>query len=276
MLGFFIRDDKRIMAPKAKKKRKHSEEVSSAMPLYHQSYLVLRQRLNEGVYPAGQPLPSEEEIRQEFGVSRVTIRRALAQLEDEGLISRRRGSGTYPVADAPRPSSRANISGLYENLITLGLNTQAELRVFAKIDTPAFLSKLDGRFGDKVLHIVRVRQLENEPFSYMSSYVPGTLSAHFRKSQLGNQPLLMTLEMADIVAATAEQALSATAADAELADALGVPMGAPLIHMKRLSRDADQQPIEYFESFYRPDRFEYRMTLSRVRKGEAPHWTPIS
>lgn len=264
------------MASKAGRKPKSGDDTSSAIPLYHQTYLVMRQRLNEGVYPADQTLPSEEEIRQEFGVSRVTVRRALAELEREGLIQRRRGSGTYPVPEAVGSGTRANISGLYENLITLGLNAEARLLSFKKSPTPRFLTKLDNRFGEQVLHIVRVRRLNKEPFAYLSSYVPGDFSEHFQKSKLGNQPLIMTLEMAGIVAATAEQAITATAADAEISEAMRLPIGAPLIHMKRLSRDAAQQPIEYFESYYRPDRFEYRMTLSRVRTGEAPRWNPIS
>jgi GntR family transcriptional regulator len=261
-----------------KKAAKNSgrQSTTSAMPLYHQSYLLIRQRLLEGVYPLDQPMPPEEEIRQEFGVSRVTIRRALAELEAEGLIQRRRGSGTYPIEQLSGSESRANISGLYENIITLGLNAKAKLITFETISTPKSLARIDKRFTGSVLHIERVRQLNKDPFSFMTSYIPADLAQLFKKSDIGNQPLLMTLELAGIEPVTAEQSLSAIVADNKTAAALKVPVGSPLIQMKRLSRDADQRPIEYFESLYRPDRFEYRMTLSRVRGGEAPHWTPIT
>ncbi len=259
-----------------RKKRSQKGDGSRAMPLYHQSYLVIRQRLREGVYPLEQPLPSEEEIRQEFGVSRVTIRRALAELESEGLIQRRRGSGTYPIEQPTGSDARANISGLYENLITLGLNTEARLVSFKMIAAPKFLTQIDARFTGEVLHIERVRHLDSEPFSYMESYIPGHLADNFRESELTNHPLLMTLEMAGIEVANAEQTLSAAAADARVADVLQVPIGSPLIQMKRLSLDPEQRPIEYFVSYYRPDRFEYRMTLSRVRGGEAPRWMPVT
>jgi len=265
------------MPKKAKKRAKKKQgDASRAMPLYHQSYLVLRQRLLEGFYPLNKPLPSEEEMRHEFDVSRVTIRRALAELEAEGLIQRRRGSGTYAIEQAAGPESRANISGLYENLITLGLKTEARLLSFDKIPTPRSVQRVDSGFGDEVLHIRRVRLLNKEPYSLLESYIPGHLASHFKKSSLGNQPLLVTLDLAGIEATTAEQALTAAAADTEAAEVLQVPVGAPLIQMNRLSRDAHQAPIEYFVSYYRPDRFEYRMTLSRVRAGEAPHWRPLS
>jgi GntR family transcriptional regulator len=257
-------------------KRAIAGESFRAMPLYHQSYLVIRQRLREGVYPLNQPLPSEEDIRQEFGVSRVTIRRALAELEAEGLIQRRRGSGTYPIEQPADSEARANISGLYENLITLGLNTEARVLNFETIAAPNFLLRQDERFAGDVLHIERVRLLDGEPFSCMESYLPGALAKHFKADELGNHPLLMTLELAGITVGTAEQTLTASAADAKVAEVLDVPIGAPLIQMNRLSLDTKQQPIEFFVSYYRPDRFEYRMTLSRVQGGEAPRWMPVS
>ena len=246
-----------------------------ATPRYHQAYLVLGQRLRDGIYPAEVALPTEEELRQEFGVSRVTIRRALAEIEREGLIRRIRGSGTYPVCTAARQTPRANISGLYENLTTLGLRTRAELLRFEHIPTPLTLRQRDERFGDSVLLIVRLRSMGQEPFSHMSSYLPESVAPFFRKSRLGNEPVLMTLEVAGLVPATAEQTLTAKAADADTASALQVPVGSPLIHMKRLSRDQSGAPLEFFESFYRPDKFEYQMTLSRSRTGEAPKWIPI-
>lgn len=259
-----------------KKKQSRKSGNSRAMPLYHQSYLVLRQRLLEGVYPLDVPLPSEEEIRHEFGVSRVTIRRALAELESEGLIQRRRGSGTYPLEQSEGVESRANISGLYQNMVTLGLNTKARLVRFETIVAPKFLERLAEGFAGTVLHIERVRQLDAEPFCYMESYIPGSLATNFRKSELGNEPILATLEMAGNVVATANQSLSAIAADAKVAEALEVPIGAPLIQMRRLSLDVEQRPIEYLVSYYRPDRFEYRITLSREQSGEAPRWTSVT
>lgn len=264
------------MPKKAKKRSRKTAESSRAMPLYHQSYLVIRQRLLEGVYPPEKPLPSEEDMRHEFNVSRVTIRRALAELESEGLIQRRRGSGTYPIEQSGSPESRANISGLYENLITLGLKTEAKLLTFETIPAPRSLQRVDSSFEGEVLHIRRVRLLNKEPYSLLESFIPGHLADHFRKRSLGNQPLLVTLDLAGIEATSAEQALTAVPADAEAAEILSVPVGAPLIQMNRLSRGKDQTPIEYFTSYYRPDRFEYRMTLSRVRGGEAPHWKPLA
>jgi GntR family transcriptional regulator len=265
-----------MAAKKRGRKKRTGDDVFGAAPRYHQVYLVLRQRLREGLYPADRPLPTELDLLGEFGVSRVTIRRALAEIEREGLIRRVRGSGTYPLEAPAEDASRTNISGLYDNLATLGQLTRASLIRVERIPTPATIAGREPLFGPSALLIVRVRYMGRQPFSYMLSYLPDSSARHFRKDRLGNQPLLTILEKSGITPASAEQTLSARAADAEIALALRVPVGSPLIYMRRLSRDRTGAPIEFFESYYRPDKFEYQMTLSRVDSGGAPRWIPVS
>ncbi len=263
-----------MAAKKRGRKKRTIDDGFGAVPRYHQVYLVLSQRLREGFYLPERPLPTEQDLMQEFGLSRVTIRHALAEIEREGLIRRVRGSGTFPIDAAAKDSFRTNISGLYENLATLGQTSRARLLRFERVATPSSLRTREPMFGSSALLIVRVRYMDKQPFAYLSSFLPESSARHFRKDRVGNRPLLMTLEMAGITPATAEQALSARAADTEVAGALGVAVGSPLIYMKRLTRDPEGAPIEFFESYYRPDNFEYQMTLSRVVSGGAPKWTP--
>src|SRR6478752_7676672 len=98
------------------------------LPKYHQIYLVLREQLHEGRFAQG--LPGELALMQQFGVARVTVRRALQQLAGEGLISRERGRGTRPIAAAPGPQEAAEarnrttrLTGLLENIISMTQNT---------------------------------------------------------------------------------------------------------------------------------------------------------
>jgi GntR family transcriptional regulator len=207
-------------------------------------------------------------------MSRVTIRRALAEIEREGLIRRVRGSGTFPLPHVAPDPALTNISGLYDNLATIGRTTRAQLLGFERVSTPPFILSLAPGFGASALLIVRVRRRDAQPFVFMRSYLPEQSARHFRKDRLGSQPVLMVLESAGRIAESAEQSLSARAADAEIARALEVPVGSPLIYMRRLTRDGSGAPMEYFESYYRPDQFEYQMTLSRVRSGGAPRWVP--
>jgi GntR family transcriptional regulator len=101
-----------------------SSKSKHVAPLHQQLYVELRQRLIDGLEPLDHPLPSESALSERFGISRVTVRRALGRLEDEGLIRRQKGIGSFPARRAETPQ-RTNISGLIENLITLQENTTA-------------------------------------------------------------------------------------------------------------------------------------------------------
>jgi GntR family transcriptional regulator len=87
-----------------------------ALPLYHQVAGILRQRIDEGVYPAGVRLNSEDELAAEFDVSRATVRQAMSELALEGLVVRRRGRGTF-VEEAGRPVLRQRFRGSLSDLI---------------------------------------------------------------------------------------------------------------------------------------------------------------
>ena len=262
------------MAKSPGRKKRAELHGDNALPLYYQVYLVLREQLAEGRFPEDEPLPGEEQLREQFDVSRVTIRKTLGRLEDEGLIRRVRGSGTYPIKQKLQSDDRANISGLYENLLTVGMQTKADLLSFELIETPAQLINETPELGAKVLKVERVRKYEKESFSFMRSYIPEEIGIQIKKKEIGNEPLLVVLDRAGWLPTSAEQSLSATAATAEIAGELGVAIGSPLIYMKRLSRDQNDRLIEYFESFYRPDKFEYKMTLSRTPTAKAPRWVP--
>jgi len=263
-----------MVSKKRGRKKRDANDAFGAAPRYHQVYLVLSQRLRDGFYPASRPLPTEQDLLTEFGMSRVTIRRALAEIEREGLIRRVRGRGTFPIDRPAEEQSRTNISGLYENLASIGQTTKARLLRFQRVPTPSTVQAREPDFGASSLLIVRVRSRESQPFVFMRSYLPESSARLLRRDRLGNQPILMILEVAGLVPASAEQSLSAKAADAEIAGALEVPVGSPVIYMRRLTRNGAGAPIEFFESYYRPDRFEYQMTLSRVQSGGAPKWTP--
>jgi len=94
------------------------------MPLYHQVYLILRNKILTGEYGFGALLPSEQETSETFGVSRITAKRALNDLAGDGLVLRERGRGTKVVFHAPTPPVKANVEGLLENLLAMGLETE--------------------------------------------------------------------------------------------------------------------------------------------------------
>lgn len=241
-------------------------------PLYHQIYVLLRQMLTEGELDPARPLPSEPTLAARYQVSRVTVRKTLERLESEGLVRRVRGVGTFPA----RPGTAqnlTNISGLLENMISVESSTKARALAWETVDLEGPLADL---VGPRALRVLRVRTYNGVPISLTTLHVPERHAGHVNEAEAGDEPIIRILERAGVIAERAEQAISAVAASPLAAHELGVPEGAPLIAMKRLMVDAERAPVLHQESLYAPDRFEYRMTLSRTAIGPAARWTPIA
>jgi len=146
----------------------YSDAISERLPtpLYHQIFLILRGQIQEGRLPPGALVPGEEELARQFNVSRITARRALAELAAEGLVTRGRGRGTHVTARNDPPPVRAGVEGLLENLLAMGLKTQVNLLEFAYEPAPPDVAAaLQIQAGEEVQRAVRVRSLEAGPFS---------------------------------------------------------------------------------------------------------------
>lgn len=240
----------------------------SPMPLYHRLYVLLRDGIASGTHPAGSVLPSEIELKETFGVSRITAKRALDELATEGLVERVRGRGTTVTGQAAalvgaRPIT-ASIDGLLESLNAIGRKTSVEVIEFAYVPPPDFARiPLALEPGALVQRAVRVRSLDGGPLSQSTTYVPERIGRAYAAKDLKQTPLIDLLERAGLVVGTADQSITATLADSLTASRLKVGVGAPLLLMKRCVKDVNGKPVQYIEILYRPDRFEYRMSLTR-------------
>lgn len=247
--------------------------VSAFVPRYYQVYTVLRQRVHDGEWPLDAAMPTEENFAASFGVSRVTIRKALNMLEQEKLILRQQGRGTFALSP-PRRQDLANFGGLLENIVDFERRTKVRVLFFAKVTLPDDAARLlECPLGTRALRIVRVRSDGQAPFSYTTCHVPEPEADLLSEESLGNRTVSHALESAGVVTSAAEQRLSATVAGVEVADHLRIDVGAPLISMTRVMRDARQRPVEVIHALYRADKYEYRVNLSRDQGGDAPRWT---
>jgi GntR family transcriptional regulator len=243
---------------------RRSQSAGGAVALYHRVYTILRERLVSGRYPAEQPLPGELDLAADFGVSRVTMRRALDELKREGLIVRHRGRGSYPSTPARSTPVRGTISGLLDNLIAMGLKTSVRIISLDSIAAPPDVAaEMAIAPDDRVQKAVRVRSLDGAPLALMTTWVPESV-ATFTRRQLSDLPMLKLLEGAGICVAHADQTISARLADTTVAPLLDVGYGAALLAVNRLVRDDTGRAVQLLRGLYRPDRYEYRMSLDRA------------
>lgn len=248
--------------------------ASSPLPLYHKVYMVLRQRLLDGEFPAGAAMPTEQELGEQFNVSRITVRRAMDELESEGLILRKRGKGTFPTTNVGTVPIQASISGLLENLIAMGLKTQARMIEFGYVPASREVqAALEVEEGALVQRSVRVRSYQGTPFSHLTAFVPEDIGRSYREEDLRRHALLSLLERGGVRVASADQSITAKLADADVAALLGVEIGAPLIAISRQVRDINERPVEYIKALYRPDQYEYRMRVTRVTEADTRLWS---
>jgi GntR family transcriptional regulator len=252
------------------------------LPKYHQIYLVLREQLAEGRFAGG--LPGELALAGQFRVARITVRKALAQLAAEGLIERAPGRGTVPrqplaapVPPAPGRAggarSRAQLTGLLENIVTMGLATRVKVLECELVPASAAVAAaLQLAPGAPVQKAQRVRSTREGPLSLITTHVPAALAQGFGRRELAKKPILILLEEGGVRIGHAVQTISACLADAHAAEHLDVAVGSALLTVTRLIHDTRGRPVQWLHGLYRPDRYQYEMQLSRVGSIDAKVW----
>lgn len=255
-----------------------ADGAASSLPVYHQLTSILRQQIKDSVFPLDRPMPSEMQLSAVYDVSRVTVRRALELLEREGWIRRKHGVGTFV---APRgddhQADEQRVSGLVENLITLGLETTARLIKYEpQSPTPAsVLMALGLEPGTLTLRIERLRFYKNKPLSVTTLYLPDSVASLVPEAAIDDRPIMRILETGGVRAQRAEQTISAIPADDDAARKLNVGISMPLLRLRRTVFDSDGRPFEHQVGLYNPDQYEYHMLLSRDNSSARPQWRHI-
>ncbi|MAF82647.1 MAG: GntR family transcriptional regulator [Gammaproteobacteria bacterium] len=259
-------------AQKLEGRRKAGSEDRTVTPLYHQVYIVLREKILASVYAPDLPLPGEHQLAEEFGVSRVTIRRTLKNLELDGLVDRRRGIGTFPVTGLRVIRDRYNIDGMLDPGKFRDAPAKISTRSVQLINSPAHISR---QLNDtqQVLRINRVRTVKQEPFTQLTIYLPKNIADQLDSNLIKKKAALVVLEEAGFYMTRTEQSISAKAADDVSALLLEVPVGSPLISMSAIFFDHNDEPLAIMEGLFRPDLYEYKTTAIRHGTGKSAHWT---
>lgn len=244
----------------------------AVVPLYHQIYVVLRQQILEGRFSDG-PMPGEIELARQFGASRVTMRRVFDYLVKEGLVRRHRGMGTFVVKPDYPVTMGGGAQTLLQNIIDVGERTSAVVVEFEDVLAPPDEAKcLEIAPGTPIKKLVRVRHLEDTPMALITTWLPLDVTSKLTLDRLANQSLLRLIEGSGVRIDRASQVVSARLADVATAQYLDVSVGAPLLSVQRIVREMSGRPVQLLQGLYRPDRYEYRMELSRVGEDRARLW----
>lgn len=247
--------------------------IDKEIPLYYQLETILRNRILSGEFSFDEPIPSEEGLGQEYEVSRITVRRALASLEKDGLIVRKRGKGTF-VSKIGQSVSSPKLSGSIEDIIAMGVKTRVEVVNTSWVMPPEPIrDSLELRKNQKAFKAEKVRYIHDDSFSHVLNFIPAGIGKRVPQDLLAEKPMLMILEEdLGINVKRAVQIIGAAIADADVAAKLGIRVGEPLLKVQRTVYDADEIPVEYVLAQYRADKYYYTVHQIRRRSDENSKW----
>lgn len=233
----------------------------SPLPLHAQAEETLRGLIKQPAYQKGALLPDEVSLARALGISRSTLRAAIARLVDEGRLDRKAGVGTRVIEPTVRFGASAWLSFTKE-MAAKGVKVE-NYQQSARLTTlpPEASSALRVKEKSKALLVERVRGWEGRPVVHFLSYLHPRLEL---TSDLDfSQPLYELIQQhSGVIAQRSQEEVLAVSADARLASLLKVPRGAPLLRRVRVVFDTGQRPIEYGVVHYRCDRFVLTLNLS--------------
>jgi GntR family transcriptional regulator len=240
------------------------------VPLYGKVEEVLASEIARGELKPGDRLPSEEELLTRFSVSRITVRRAIQNLIQRGIVEIRRGHGTYVLA--PRISQElTTLTGFVEDMALHGRKASARVVSQEVVAANAIVARqLDVSKGVHVMRIERVRLADSVPMSFDETYLPLDVGKQIVSNDLRIKPIFTLLEEKYGISLTdAEYKMEAAAASVHIAHALAIPEGSPVFRIERTSYAESGRPIDYEVLSYRGDliRFVTRLARRPATKG---------
>lgn len=243
-------------------------DKNANIPLYFQLEQIIRSKIITGEFAAGQQIPTEKELCRSYGVSNITVRQAILNLVKQNILYRIQGKGTF-VADAVRNIKTFHLIGSIKDISPDGLKTQ-EVKVLdiTKIAAPR---KVQDIFSidesEQMVRVRRTRSVENIPVSYIVNYLPQQFGKKIKKSDLLKYPMLRILrDKCNIPISSGIQYIEAISSDFDTSSVLSISNFSPVLYIETTIFAGEKRPIEFVETFVRPDRYKYSVQLA-VEKG---------
>lgn len=222
----------------------------------------LRQRVRTAA--PGALLPSESELSAEFSASRVTVRRALELVRDDGLIAARQGFGWF-VSTEPIRQSLERLGTIESQLETSGRDAARKVIEFSFETPPAHVKQLLG--STKVLRVKRLNLADGDPFAVVTVWCPAAIGQKLSMDDVEQRPFY---ELIDVELRGATQTIGADSAEPNIAALLDVPVGSPLLKCRRVTTDLSGQPVLVSEHLFPAHRTEFVVDLPHDEPSVTP------
>lgn len=232
---------------------------SGPIPLYFQVATRIESAILDGTLPPGARLENEVSLGERLGLSRPTVRRAIQDLVDKGLLVRRRGIGTQVVHG--QVTRKVELTSLYEDLARENRTPSTEILAQEVIEAEGLVAEnLGVPAGSNVLHIKRLRFADGVPLAILENYLPEEF-AGLGKKELLEHGLYQVLRGSGVSIRVARQNIGARRASVLESGLLHIDKQEPVLTMDRTAYDNSGRAVEYGHHCYRPDLYSFEITL---------------
>ncbi len=231
------------------------------LPLYYQLMEELRRRIEQGEWKPGDLIPSERELTETYGISRMTVRQALTELVNDGLLRRDQGRGTFVA----RPKIRKKLSRLTsftEEMRARGKHASAQVLRLEMVPARATVAEIfQIEIGQQVALVERLRLANSDPVGIECCHLSFDGCEAILREDLSGSLYRLLVERFGLVPTRAQEQMEAGACGSREAQILGMRRGEPVLLIRRRTLDQDQRPFEYVESVYRGDNYMLSVEL---------------
>lgn len=249
------------------------------VPLYYQLETILRKKVLSGELSPGSPFPTEDVLVQQYNISRITVRQALASLEKDRLIVRKQGKGTF-VSEKIERSELPKLTGTGRDLIDISTDKSKRIKITTSIlsftrliANQTITDYLGLPAGSEIYRMERVRLADQKPLYYLLNYVPVEVGEKIEPKKLKNKTLTSVMEIdLKINIKKATQTIEADLIDSYIASILDAREGDPCLILRRVVFDINDRAVEYLVASFRADRYMHTDILKRHKQGNGFEW----
>lgn len=244
----------------------NAESISESqkLPRYYQVYLTLRDWINNGNYRSGTQLPTESDLCETFGVSRITVRKAVDLLATDHLVRREQGRGTFVTGNAATPPLTGDMDQMLKRVDSLAQRSEVrDVSISEEAADSDTCSDLQLEPETRVTKVSLVRVLQGKAIGRSSTYLPADLGVTLSADEVKAISPISILEHKGIDIQSADQLIGATLADMQDAAVLDCAVGTPLVRIRLIVFDTNYRPVERHDAVYLADFYQHRVHLVR-------------
>jgi GntR family transcriptional regulator len=234
-------------------------DKKSPIPAYYQLKKILLKQIEEGEFPAGSMIPSERDLSQTYGISRMTVRQALSQLVTDGLLHREKGRGTFV---SPVKLEQKNIMSFSNTVRAKGMIPSANVLFFEKEEASDELCDILGlNAGEKVYHLKRLRFADDMPVAVEEDFIPERYCPGLEHWDLKSSLHRMIRNEYGFNMRYVDHLIEATKPGREEREMLQITAATPILRLVCQYYAEDDRKIIYEKSFYRSDEYKYNLRV---------------